>query len=355
MKRNVLVFGVLWLALTAAGELAAIFLNVHPTARSDKGEEIEQAFDVLVYFAVPIFTMVVAALISLMFQSPTQRMPEEDGPALHGRGWFPMSWVAITTVLTGVIIVYPGFTGIAAVMGHEEKPDQLHVNVTGIQWTWLVNYPDQSVPSAREIVLPNEAEVMFHVTSRDVLHSFWVPAFLMKIDAVPGLETTITMKTTKLGDFDMDPNMRVQCAELCGTSHARMSIPVRVVERAEFDAWVQENARVETPIPAGTPTGEVQDLTIVAKNVRFDLETMTVKAGGTVRLKVDNQDKGVTHNWALYTSEDAAAGAEPPLTGTELEVGPIEQELTFTVPEAGTYFFQCDAHPNTMTGTLIAQ
>ncbi len=355
MKRNVLVFGVLWLALTAAGELAAIFLNVHPTARSDKGEEIEHAFNVLLYFAVPVFTMVVAALIMVILQAPSQHMPEEDGPALHGRGWFPMTWVAITTVLTGVVIVYPGFTGIAAVMGHEEKPDQLHVNVTGIQWTWLVSYPDQSVPSAREIVLPNETEVMFHVTSRDVLHSFWVPAFLMKIDAVPGIETKVTLKTTKLGDFDMDPNMRVQCAELCGTSHARMSIPVRVVEQAEFDAWVKENARDETPVPAGTPSGEVQDFTIVAKNVMFDLDTMTVKAGGTVHLKVDNQDKGVTHNWALYPNEEAAQSGEQPISGTELENGPIVQELTFTAPEAGTYFFQCDAHPSTMTGTLIAE
>jgi len=355
MKRNVLIFGVLWLVLTAAGELAAVFINVHPTPRSDKGAEIEHAFNILVYFAVPIFTMVVAALITLIFQSPTQRMPEAGGPAMHGRGWFPMTWIALTTVLTGVIIVYPGFTGIAAVMGHEQKPGQLHVNVTGVQWTWLVAYPDQSVPSAREIVLPNDTEVMFHITSRDVLHSFWVPAFLVKIDAVPGLETMVTMKTTKLGDFDMDPNMRVQCAELCGTSHARMSIPVRVVEQAEFDAWVQENARVETPTAAGTPTGDIQDVTIVARNVRFDLETITVKAGGAVRLKVDNQDKGVLHNWALYPNEDAAQSGESPITGTELEAGLIVQELTFTAPDAGTYFFQCDAHPNTMTGTLVAE
>ncbi|MBI5290126.1 MAG: cytochrome c oxidase subunit II [Chloroflexi bacterium] len=355
MKRNVLIFGMLWLILTAAGEFAAVFYDVQPTARSDKGAEIEHAFNILVYFAVPIFTMVVAALITLFFQHPTQRMPEDDGPEMHGRGWFPMTWITLTTVLTGVIIVYPGFTGIAAVMGHEQKPGQLHVNVTGIQWTWLVAYPDQSVPSAREIVLPNNTEVMFHITSRDVLHSFWVPAFLMKIDAVPGLETMVTMKTTELGDFDMDPNMRVQCTELCGTGHARMSVPVRVVDQDEFDAWVQENARVETPTPAGTPTGEVQALTIAAKNVRFDLANMAVKAGGTVRLSVDNQDKGVTHNWALYPNEDAARSGAPPIAGTALEAGPIVQELIFNAPEAGSYFFQCDAHPGTMAGTLVAE
>jgi cytochrome c oxidase subunit 2 len=355
MKRNVLIFGTLWLVLTAIGELAAIFFEIQPTPRSDKGEEIKQAFDVLLYFAVPVFTMVVAALITMILQSPSQKMPEEDGPNLQGRGWFPMLWVAITTILTVVIIIYPGFTGIAAVMGREEKPDQLHVEVTGIQWTWLVAYPDLNVPNSRELVLPSDTEVLFHITSRDVLHSFWVPAFFMKIDAVPELETKIALKTTDAGAFDTDPAMRVQCAELCGTSHARMTIPVRVVEKGEFDAWVKENARITAPAPAGTPTGQAQDVTIVGKNVQFDLDTITVKAGSTVNLTFDNQDKGVTHNWALYANEEAARGGEQPIAGTPLETGPVVQELTFTAPPAGAYYYQCDAHPNTMTGAFISE
>jgi cytochrome c oxidase subunit 2 len=76
--------------------------------------------------------------------------------------------------------------------------------------------------------------------AHDVLHSFWVPAFRVKIDAVPGMFTKVTATPNELGSFDDDVNFRIQCAELCGVGHATMQLPVRVVERAEFDQWLTE-------------------------------------------------------------------------------------------------------------------
>ena len=89
-----------------------------------------------------------------------------------------------------------------------------------------------------ELVVPVDTRIRFDVTSIDVLHSFWVPAFGMKIDAVPGRTTEMFVTTERTGDYADDSTLRAQCAELCGLSHAEMAMPVRVVERAEFDAWV---------------------------------------------------------------------------------------------------------------------
>jgi cytochrome c oxidase subunit 2 len=93
-----------------------------------------------------------------------------------------------------------------------------------------------------EMVLPADRRVKFEVTATDVLHAFWVPAFRMKIDAVPGGVTTTYATPNVTGGRDDDIGFRLVCAELCGTGHSVMAMPVRVVEPDEFEAWVAEKA-----------------------------------------------------------------------------------------------------------------
>ncbi len=80
----------------------------------------------------------------------------------------------------------------------------------------------------------------FNITSHDVLHSFWIPAFRIKIDAVPGLITSTSARPTLVGDFKADANFRLQCAEICGAGHNSMRLSVRVVEQSEFEAWINQ-------------------------------------------------------------------------------------------------------------------
>ncbi len=89
-------------------------------------------------------------------------------------------------------------------------------------------------------MLPMGQRVRFDVTSIDVLHAFWIPAFRMKIDAVPGMVTTVYATPDKTGTFQDDYGFRLQCAEMCGTFHSKMMLPVRVVETGEFDDWVAQ-------------------------------------------------------------------------------------------------------------------
>jgi cytochrome c oxidase subunit II len=352
MNRQLIPALVLWLVLTVVGEVLAATVDFYIVPMSNKGEEIDASFRFLVYMAIPVFTLVVAVLATSVAMRSSVKFPDEDGPPLQGHGPFPMVWVGVTSCLALIIMVYPGLYGIPRVVHQTNNPDVL-VKVDGVQWTWLVSYPNENIDGVREIVLPVDSTVRFDITSRDVLHSFWIPAFLLKIDAVPGLTTKLSLKTTKEGSYATDPYLRVQCAQLCGLSHSRMRMPVRVVSKAEYDAWVQE--QTGTPNANVTPTGPITELTLVAKNITWDAKTLTVPAGSTVKLTVDNQDNAIPHNFSLYASEQAATSGEKPLAGTKPTAGPVQEDLTFNAPAPGTYYFRCDVHPTTMTGTFIVQ
>lgn len=126
------------------------------------------------------------------------------------------------------------------------------VNVVGFRWSWAFNYVDEDVysigmpvdsqmisedPAIAEqqiptLVLPVDEKVRFELTSPDVIHSFWVPSFLFKMDVIPGKTNAFELTPDKIGTF------AGKCAELCGTYHSQMLFNVKVVERAEFNEYV---------------------------------------------------------------------------------------------------------------------
>jgi cytochrome c oxidase subunit II len=352
MKRQLLPALLLWFILTVIAEVLAAKTSIYMLPKSDKGEDIDASFKFLTYMAIPVFTMVIAVLISSIIQGASNKFPTEDGPPIMGRGAAPLVWFGATSCLAIIVMVYPGLVELPKVLHQSSKPDVV-VKVEGIQWTWLVSYPNENVDGAREVVLPVNATVKFEITSRDVLHGFWIPSFLLKVDAVPGLTTKLTLKPTQIGSYDTDPNLRVQCSQLCGLSHSRMKLPVRVVSRADYDAWVKEQTgAVGADV---TPTGPVTELTVAAKSLKWDQGTLTVPAGSTVKLTVDNQDNAIPHNFSLYASQQAATSGAKAIAGTKPTAGPVQESLLFNAPEAGTYFFRCDVHPTTMTGTFVVR
>ena len=126
------------------------------------------------------------------------------------------------------------------------KNDQVQtVNVVGFRWSWGFNYLDEGVyevgmpigegayEGAPTLVLPVNEKVRFELTSPDVIHSFWVPAFLFKMDVIPGKTNVFELTPDKVGTY------AGKCAELCGVDHARMLFNVKVVERPEFEAYIE--------------------------------------------------------------------------------------------------------------------
>ena len=128
----------------------------------------------------------------------------------------------------------------SAIMRTSASPDH-RITVTGIQWSWQFTYASDGGAMTTgtpgkppTLILPEGESVQFRLVSDDVIHSFWVPAFLFKMDVIPGQRNRFEITPTKQGMF------KGKCAELCGQDHARMLFNVEVVSPSEFDAQVAD-------------------------------------------------------------------------------------------------------------------
>ncbi len=132
-----------------------------------------------------------------------------------------------------------------AVLKEVENPDHT-VAVVGQQWSWTFNYVDEDVAEGKVVytsgtgrdiptlVLEVDKTVEFQLSSPDVIHSFWIPAFLFKMDVVPGRNNHFQVKPKAIGEF------KGKCTELCGVSHSRMLFNVEVVSEADFDQYLRD-------------------------------------------------------------------------------------------------------------------
>ena len=149
-----------------------------------------------------------------------------------------------------VVLVFFYFTvqtqnGVLAQASESGEPDHT-VKVVGQKWSWTFNYMEEDAVDGQTVflvgtpaelptlVLPVDESVTVELSSPDVIHSFWVPAFLMKLDVIPGRDNSFSFTPTREGTF------AGKCAELCGTYHSRMLFNVDVVSRAEFDGYLQD-------------------------------------------------------------------------------------------------------------------
>jgi cytochrome c oxidase subunit 2 len=245
--KHLISVALLWAGLTAIGELL-VFADLFPAVGSHEAEDFDSIFRFLLILGIPVFTFVIAvvAYAALTWRVRGER-PAEDGPPIRGSGWIPRIWLAVTGSLAVFVMIHPGLTGLAKLQssytayGWGKEEADLEINATAFMWQWTFDYPDGtqvSITKGKEVVIPVNKHVRFNVNSIDVVHSLWIPAFRMKIDAVPGRTTFMTVHPTRLGDYREDQSYRVQCAELCGLDHGKMWLPVRVVTESEFEAWL---------------------------------------------------------------------------------------------------------------------
>lgn len=252
MQRHIINVAILWLALTFIGELLLQNAVLIPPGASQQAEVVDEAFRLLFALGLPVFTFGVSVLAYSLVNFRARQDSLEAGATIYGHNIFSLGWLGITGALCFLVIIHPGFTGLAKLFAMPRE-DDLVVKVTGSMWAWRVEYPAYGKSSREELLLPVGRRVRFEVTGTDVLHSFWIPAFRLKIDAVPGMVTTTYANPTEVGSHKTNPMLRIQCAELCGLNHATMMLPVRVVPQAEFDAWA--GVAMAAPPPAATPKG----------------------------------------------------------------------------------------------------
>lgn len=286
MAKHVIIVGIIWAVLTAIGWGLAS-LDLYPTTGSPEAKDFDEIFTFLMYLGMPVLTFVFSILGYGMFRWGHRAAPSDDGPVIYGRGWVPRVWLLITGGLAALVMVTPGLTGLAKMQEKanaygwgaveapltfavtaqrfafsyrifEEEPGQSGACTEDVQGLLVdrktpdtpfpivfnhCSYLAEVLPAPagqfNEIKLPLGEETKFQIHSIDVLHSFWVPAFRTKIDAVPGRTTFMTVKPDVLGRYADDIAYRVQCAELCGVNHTIMRTRVEVVDAAAFGEWIK--------------------------------------------------------------------------------------------------------------------
>jgi cytochrome c oxidase subunit II len=230
----------------------AISLSIHwfPTQGDTAAHKIDTLYDVLLICSVPVFVLVMTIAIYSVLKFRAKPGDMGDGAPIHGNTRLEIAWVTIPFLMVTGLAVY-GWIVLTDI--EAKKPNELRVDVRGQQFAWRFTYPDQGGVKSNQLVLPKDRPVDFHITTNDVIHSFWVPQFRLKSDAVPGLTTKIRLTPDRLGRYD------VVCAELCGIGHATMRQRVRVVRPDEFRSWLavartrQKKVGGESP-----PTGKTR-------------------------------------------------------------------------------------------------
>jgi cytochrome c oxidase subunit II len=216
------------LLASLVGIAITLLIDWFPEDASGSANKIDTLYDVLLICSVPVFVLVMTIAIYSVVRFRAKPGDMGDGAPIHGNTRLEVIWVTIPFIMVTALAVY----GWVVLDDIEAKAsDAMRVNVTGQQFTWSFEYPSEELQT-RELVLPVDRPVEFRVRTKDVIHSFWVPQFRLKTDAVPGLTTELRLVPNKEGRYE------VVCAELCGLGHATMRQFVRVVPTREFDSWV---------------------------------------------------------------------------------------------------------------------
>jgi len=246
-KRPALGMALLSGVSTIVGIVIVLWIDWFPVQASTASTQIDTLWDVLMIASVPVFVLVMAVALYSVFAFRAQPGDLSDGEPIHGNTRLEVIWVTIPFIMVSALAIY-GWIVLDDIEASQTDP--LIVNVTGQQFAWRFDYPDEGKVKSTQLVLPKDRNVEFRVNTDDVLHDFWVPEFRLKTDAVPGLTTKIRLKPSRIGEYD------VVCAELCGIGHSTMRSAVQVVTPEDFDAWIAKEQESETDGGAAAAGGD---------------------------------------------------------------------------------------------------
>jgi cytochrome c oxidase subunit 2 len=230
VRKGIVQLVAIGVVIAGALTLVAVLFQWLPTSASEEFDRIQGIFWLATWISIAIFSLVTAVVVFSVWKWRVSDDDDADGPPIHGHTGLEILWTAVPAVL---VIVIGVVSAVVLARNGQAGPRPLEVTAIGQQFTWRFEYPDSEVTTG-ELVLPVGREARFTMRALDVLHSFWVPEFGQKMDAVPGISTTILVTPKRTGDF------RVVCTELCGLGHATMRARARVVSEQEFEAWLEE-------------------------------------------------------------------------------------------------------------------
>lgn len=255
-----------------------------PEQASLQAQPIDRLFHAEFLVISFLFSLITVFLLYSVIVFRKRAGEPDRGANFKGSNKLEVVWTVVP-LITVLVFSYYGSQNLAET--RRVDPQAMVINVTAGQWFWSFEYPDQGV-SATSLHVPVNRQILFRLTSQDVIHSFWVPQWRVKQDVLPGenMVRELRVTPTETGEFTL------LCAEMCGGAHAYMTAPVVVMEREEFSQWLQEQATTSAagPVELGRKLAESN--------------------GCTACHKLDGS-KGIGPTWkGLYESQVQLTGGE---------------------------------------------
>jgi cytochrome c oxidase subunit 2 len=262
---------IIWVVLSAIGIVGVLQISYPPYDQSIQGQDQASTLKLLTALATPVFIAVVMMVLysAIFFRRRTTELV--DGPPMLGNTPIQIAWVAISAIL----VLFLAVVGIATLSSENvaqlvgapgrtigggqtgtgttgEENKEIHVQVIAQQWYFTYRYPDYGGVETTHLYLPVNHPVELHVTSLDIIHSFWAYQLGVKADANPGVDNIFHVTPQKTGSF------QVRCSELCGLWHGNMvDSEGQVVNQSDFDTWIaqqqQDFAAISKVVPSYAP------------------------------------------------------------------------------------------------------
>jgi cytochrome c oxidase subunit 2 len=233
--------------------IGAVTVLQLPDPVTEEGGRTHTLYQPVLAISLVIFFGVTSGIIWAIFRYKRQSDDDELPVQVHGSSVLEATWTIIP-ILILVVLFIPSLLLVLDLKDPPSDPD-VEVNAIGHQWWWQFDYPDsgiqvQATPPDYDnlepprLVLPVDAEVVIHLSSTDVVHSFSAPHTLYKMQAIPGNVNTMHMKFDKTGVFTG------QCYQFCGLRHADMRFVIDVRSQEDYQAWLAETQAAQGVDPA---------------------------------------------------------------------------------------------------------
>ena len=289
-------------------------------------KDINDAIEINLWLSIVLFFSVIGPMVYLAWKYRESNVRDEDIENITHHTGLEITWTVVPTIMLMVFFWY-GYDSMRVLRTMPEKSTAISIAVEGKKWSWNYTYPANAngyVHKTAEMYVPKDQNIILnmHAPINDVIHSFFVPAFRMKEDVVPGRITKQWFNSPIIGNYD------VECAEYCGTRHSYMLSKIHVISRADYDTWF--NSEKRTPGAEDKKISKGQEIyESNGCNGCHSIEDDSVLVGPSLMGITDKRSPAYLKDALLHPNKDVpkgfSAGVMPAFALSDKEINELLQ------------------------------